>query len=170
MTSLEDDLESLSQLMEQEIAIYGLLVEALKREAECLREGERANDSLLEVVRTIEQHTANLRQVDGRAQAAVGNLLEILGEKEKEKTLSHLVTLLPPAHRRKLKSYQKTLLRLQDWIKENNEKNKTFIEEHLIFLQHLTSFLIHPVPDLPCYPGMGRSSSTVPSYALNREV
>jgi hypothetical protein len=168
MVSLESELGSLSQLMEQEIAVYRQLVESMLTESECLKKG--ANDSLVEVIRTIEHHTASLRQLDGRIQSSLGVLFETLGQKDHEKTLSRLLTVLPPVHREKLKSDQKTLVHLQQWVRKTNEKNKTFIQENLKFLQHLISFLIHPVPDSPGYPGAGRSSLSVPSYALNREV
>jgi flagellar biosynthesis/type III secretory pathway chaperone len=168
MVSLESELGRLSQLMEQEIAVYRQLVEATATESECLKKG--ANDSLVEVIRTIEHHTAKLRQLDERIQSSMGVLFETLGENGKEKTLSRLLTLLPPVRREKLKPYQKTLVFLQQRVRKTNEKNKTFIQENLKFLQHLISFLIHPVQDSSCYPGAGRSSLSVPSYALNREV
>ena len=168
MPSLEDELANLSQLLHQEITIYGLLIDALNRQTECLRKG--AIDSMVEVIRRIEHYTTEVRQLNGRIQTVTGDLFEMLGDQGKEMSLSHLISLLPPVHRGKLKSYQKTLLHLQEGVKITNEKNKTFIEEHLIFLRHLTSFLIHPVPDPPCYPRAGHASLTVPSYALNREV
>jgi hypothetical protein len=168
MAYLEDEVNALSQLMDEEISIYHLLIEDLKRESECLRGG--AIDSLVEVVKAIEQHTDALRRLHPSIQSSIERAFEALEKDEKEKTLSRLVSILPPVYQGKVKSNQKILLQLHERVKRTNQKNRTFIEEHLILLRHLTSFLINPVPDPPCYPQTGRRPPTVAAYALNREV
>jgi len=168
MAPLEDEVNALSELMEKEVSIYHLLIDELKRESECLRRGEI--ESLVKVVKTIEHHTEALHRLKTSIQSSIGRVLEVLEKDGQERTLSHLLSLLPPGQRGKVKLCLKTLLQLEEWVKKTNQKNKTFIEEHLIHLRHLTSFLIHPVPDPPCYPKTGRCSPAVAPYALDREV
>jgi hypothetical protein len=169
MAPLEDEVNTLTQLMDQEIASYHLIIDELKEEAECLRTG--AIDSLVKVVKRIEQYTETLRRLQKLIQASIGRIFEVLGKDLLERTLSHLAANLPPVHRMKMKFYQHTLTQLQDRVRPMNEKNKAFIREHLAFLGDLTSWLIHPVTETPCYPNRVHASPVVPlSYAFNREV
>lgn len=169
MAPLEDEVNTLSQLMDQEIASYHLIIDELKEEAECLRTG--ATDSLVKVVERIEDHTETLRRLQTLIQASIGRTFEFLGKDVQERTLSHLAANLPPVYRTKIKSYQHRLTQLQEWVSKMNDGNKTFIREHLNFLADLTSWLIHPVIETPRYAKTGHPSPVVPlSYAFNREV
>ena len=168
MLSLEDEVKTVSQLMEQEITVYRLLIQELKKEAECLRTG--AIDSLVKVVETIGHHTETLHQLQTLMEASIGRVFGIMEKGVEKKTLSHLVANLPPVHRAKMKSHQHALTQLQEWVSQMNEKNRVFIREHLTFLADLTSWLIHPVVETPCYPKTGHPSLAVPPYAFNREV
>ena len=70
-----------------------------------------------------------------------------------------------------MKSYQQTLVQLQERVRQMNEKNKAFIREHLAFLGDLTSWLINPVTETPCYPKAVHPSPVVPPFfTFNREV
>ena len=169
MASLEDEVRTLFQLMDQQIASYHLIIDELKEEAECLRTG--AIDSLVKVVKRIEHYTETLRRLQTPIQVSIGRVFEVLERDAEDKTLSHLAANLPPVHRTKMKFYQHTLTQLQERVRPMNEKNKAFIREHLTFLGDLTSWLIHPVTETPCYPKTVHASPVVPlSYAFNREV
>ncbi len=169
MPSLEDEVNTLSQWMEQQISTYHLLIEELKKEADCLKTG--AIDPLLKVVHAIELHTEVLRRHQMPVQASIERVFKALNEETKEKTLSSLLPHLPPVQRAKLKSYQNTLRQLQEWVGQMNEKNKAFIGEHLTFLADVMALLINPVAEIPCYPKTGHPGSRVPlPYAFNREV
>jgi len=168
MPFTEDEVNSLCQQMEQEIDTYRLLIHDLEEEADCLKRG--AIDTLIRVVVRIEQRTATLQQTGASVQTSVEKLLDKVTQ-EGDRTFERLLTMLPPSYRGRLKSNQKTLVQLQEWVRQTNGKNKLFIQDHLTFLSDLVSSMIHPPTDPPCYQKPGRSSSSVhPSYALSREV
>ncbi len=168
MPSLEDEVRTLFEIMDQEVKTYRLIADALNKEAECLREGQI--DPLLSVVKTIESYTTTLCRLQTSMGVSIGRVFEVMEKDVGDKTLSRLMADLPPVHRTKMKFYQHTLTQLQERVRLMNEKNKAFIREHLAFLGDLTSWLIHPVTETPCYPKTGHPSLAVPPYAFNREV
>jgi hypothetical protein len=169
MPSLEDEVRTLFEIMDLEVETYRLIADALNKEAECLRGGQI--DSLLKVVKTIESYTTTLCRLQASMGDSMGRVFEVLEKDAGEKTLSRLMLHLPPVHRTKVKSYQHTLTQLQERVRQTNENNKAFIREHLAFLGDLTSWLINPVTETPCYPKAVHPSPVVaPSYALNKEV
>ena len=169
MSSLENEIGTLSELMDQEVETYRLVADALNMEADCLRGGQI--DSLLKVVKTIEGHATTLCRLQASAGDAIGRVLDVLEKDAGEKTLSRLMAHLPPVHRTKVKSYQHDLMQLRERVRQTNENNKAFAREHLAFLGDLTSWLINPVTETPCYPKAVHPSPVVaPSYAFNKEV
>jgi hypothetical protein len=169
MAPLEDEVKTLSQWMEQEIATYHLLIEELKKEADCLRTG--AIDPLLKVVKVIERYTEALHRLQTSIQISIGRVFAALELDPKETTLPCLLAHLPPVPRAKMRSYQQRLRQLQEWVRQINDKNKAFIREHLTVLAEVTALLINPEVETPCYPRTGHSCSPAPApYALSREV
>jgi flagellar biosynthesis/type III secretory pathway chaperone len=169
MSSLENEIRTLSQLMDQEVEGYHLIIDALNKEAECLKKGEV--DFLLKVVKTIEDDTTILHRLQPPIEASLQRVFDALGKDVEKRSLSRLVNDLPPEHRARMRSYQHTLADLQERVRQMNEKNKTFIREHVTFLSTLTSLMIRPLVENPCYPKTGRGCPAVSlPYTLNREV
>jgi hypothetical protein len=170
MTNLEVDLNSLCQLMEEEISAHHLLIGEMKKESECLRKG--STDSLAEVVKKIEQHREVILALQNRIQKSIRNVLDFHGKREEmENNLTSLLTVLPPPYHEKVKSYQRTLRQLRAWVQKINDQNKVFIEECLTYLRDLISWLIHPALESPGYIQTGQEKTTVHfPRALDREV
>jgi len=169
MSTLENEIRMLSELMDQEVRGYRLIIEALDQEAECLKNGDI--DSLLEVVKGIESHTTALRRLQAPIEASLHAAFEALGVDAEKQTFSRLTDDLPPEHRLKMKSFHRTLNELRERVRLTNERNKRFIREHVAFLSDLSSLMIRPVVEGPCYPNKGKPRTTVSlPYALNREV
>ncbi|OGP63768.1 MAG: hypothetical protein A2170_10295 [Deltaproteobacteria bacterium RBG_13_53_10] len=166
---MEDEVRALSQLMDQEVERYRLIADELDKEADCLKKGQI--DLLLGVIKKIEGHTEFVHRLQSPIETSIERIFEALGKDGEDKTLSRLAAHLPPVHRTKVKSYQQTLVLFQERVRQMNEKNRTFIQEHLAFLGDLTSWLINPVTETPCYPKAVHPSPVVtPSYAFNKEV
>jgi len=169
MSSLENEIGTLSELMNQEVEQYHRILNALDKEAECLKHGDV--DSLLDAVKTIEVHTTALHRLQEPIEASLRGVFEDLGRDAENLTLSRLVEHLPPETRARMQVYHHTLTELQGRVRRVNEKNKMFIREHVAFLSDLTSMIVRPAAEVPCYPKSGkpRPASSLP-YALNREV
>ena len=86
MSTLEDEIRALSELMDQEVEGYHLIIEALDKEAECLKHGDV--DSLLTVVKTIEVHTTALHRLQPPIEASLQRVFEALGKDVEKRTLS----------------------------------------------------------------------------------
>ncbi len=157
----------LYQLFEQEASDYHRLIKEMKIESKCLREGD--TDSLMKSVRSIEERIKTIRIIEEEIQRTGETILNGLGKGEKDRTLSCLSSLLPPAHQSRLSSYQKTLLQLKAWARQINDQNTTFIREYMVFLSELISPLVGRWSESTGYPGH-KSPSASSSYALNREV
>jgi iron-sulfur cluster repair protein YtfE (RIC family) len=128
-------------------------------------------DSLLTVVKTIEVHTTALHRLQPPIEASLQRVFEVLGKDGEKRTLSRLVDHLPSEHRARMRSFQHTLAGLQERVRQVNERNKTYIREHVTFLSNLTSLMIRPVVENPCYPKTGQSGPAVSlPYTLSREV
>jgi chromosome segregation ATPase len=170
MSSLKVDLNSLCQLVEEEISAHHLLIEEMKREWECLRKGSA--DSLTEVVKKIEQHRETILSLQDRIQESIHKILDFHGKGgEIENNLTSLLMVLPPPYHEKVKSYQSTLRQLKGWVQKINDQNKLFIEEFLTYLRDVISWLVHPALESPGYIQTGREKTTVPfPRALDREV
>jgi hypothetical protein len=170
MSSPEVDLNSICQLMEEEISAHQLLIGAMKKESECLRKGSA--DSLTEVVKKIERHRETILSLQDRIQESIRRVLDFHGKRgEMGNSLTSLLAVLPPPYREKVKSYQRTLRQLKGWVQKINDQNKLFTEECLTYLRDLISWLIHPGLESPGYIQTGREKTTVYfPRALDREV
>jgi hypothetical protein len=170
MSNPEVDLNSLCQLMEEEISAYHRLIEVMKREWECLRKGSAG--SLTEVVKEIEQQRETVLSLQDRIQESIHKVLDFHGKREEMgNNLTSLLTVLPPPYHEKVKSYQRNLGQLKGWVQKINDQNRLFIEEFLTYLHDVISWLIHPGLESPGYIQTGREKTTVPlPRALDREV
>jgi hypothetical protein len=164
MTSPENELGRLYGLLDQEVAAYRLIIEELKNQAECLREGD--TDRLLEVVCTMGQQTDVAQEV----QKAVGTLIGTSPPRGNGggEALDRLAARVSPADRKRVISYGRTLKDLRARISRMNERNKIFVREHLDFFSELTSSLV--APGTVSYPNVRRPTGPVASFAFNREV
>jgi hypothetical protein len=155
--------------MDQEVEQVHRILNALDKEAECLRRGDV--DSLLEAVKAIEVHTTALHRLQEPVETSLRGVFEALGRDAEQLTLSQLVEHLPPETRTRMQVYHHMLAELQGRVHRVNEKNKRFIREHVAFFSDLTSAVVTPMAEVPCYPRTGkpRPVSSLP-YALNREV
>jgi hypothetical protein len=127
MSFTDDELNALCQGMEQEIDAYRRLAGDLKEEADSLRLG--AIDALIKVVQRIEEHTASLQEIRASLQTTVEMLLDKMSKKE-DRSLEGLLAALPPSYRGKLRSHQKTLGQFREWVRQLNEKNKLYVQDH----------------------------------------
>jgi hypothetical protein len=169
MSDLEKDLTGLYQLLEQEILSYQQLIEVLKKESECLR--MNSTDTLMKIVKEIEYHTEMILNLEDTIKKWIGKILSHFGKEEAEQTFSALLSVLPPSYHGQINSYQRTLSRLKGWINQINQKNKSFIQDYLIFLTDLISSLVHPVAEPPAYLRTGHQPSLAHhSVVLYREV
>lgn len=169
MEDLKDQLNLLYQLMDQEISHYHLLIQTMKKESECLRQG--ATEPLIRILRSINHHTETIHGLRETIQETLGNILNTSGRGETEKTLSSLCAFLPSSDRKRIKLYQGTLTKLQAWAAQVNDLNKAIVQEALAHLRGLISLLIGPAEEPPGYIQNGRRGQTAPlPYSLNREV
>jgi hypothetical protein len=172
MRDLENDLNGIFQLLEQEISRYKQLIEVLKKESKYLRED--STDSLIKTVKEIEYHTEMILSLEDTIRKSIGTILSSLGKEEVEQTFSSLLSVLPLNYHKQIHSYQRTLCRLKEWVKQINDRNKVFIREYLTFWVDLVSTLINPVVESQNYLyhgsiGSRKSLSALP-LTLNREV
>jgi hypothetical protein len=162
-------LKDLYSLMEEEILQVHLLGEELKKQSECLRRG--ATEPLIESLQSLEILTSAIRKIHESIPRTVEKLSNLLAPHEEKRSLSLLLTLLPPGDSQRIESYQKTLERLRKWSERINERNKTFIQESLSYWKELISLLTMPLVDSPIYVQKGIKSSPAPRpYSLNRKV
>jgi hypothetical protein len=123
------------------------------------------------VVKGIESHTTALHRLQAPIEASLHAAFEALGVDAEKQTFSRFTDDLPAEHRVKMKSFHRTLNELRERVRLTNERNKRFIREHVAFLSDLSSLMIRPVVEGPCYPNKGKPRTTVSlPYALNREV
>ena len=73
MKELRDHLNLLYQLMDQEISHYSLLIQEMKKESECLRQG--STESLIHIVHSIEHHTETIHGLRETIQETIGKIL-----------------------------------------------------------------------------------------------
>ncbi len=161
------EMELLYQLFEREVSSYQQLIREIKIESKYLREGK--TEALMQSVRSIEGQIKILHLLEQEIQKTAETILQGLGKGERERTLSHLLLLLPPVHQSRLSSYQQTVLRLKEWVRQINDQNMTFIKEYMSVLNELISPLIGRISESAGYPGHKRSPTFL-SYALNREI
>ncbi len=166
---LRDHLNLLYQLMDQEISNYSSLIQEMKKESECLRQGSA--DSLIHIVHSIEHHTETIHGLRETIQETIGEILRTEGRGQAEKTLSSLCGFVPPSDRKRIRLYQSTLTKLRAWAGQVNDLNKAFVNDILAHLRDLITLLIHPGGESPGYIQNGKKGQTAPlPYALNREV
>jgi hypothetical protein len=164
MTSLENELARLYELLDQEVTTYGLIIKELKKQAECLREGD--TDRLLEVVHEMGQQTDAAQGLQKAVETLIAKTLP--GGNGGVESLDRLAARVSPAHRKRMISYGRTLKDLRARMAGMNERNKIFVCERLNFFSELTSSLV--APGMVSYPNARRSTGPVPSFAFNREV
>jgi len=165
----EEHLDSLYQLLEDEIFHLHLLAGEVKKESEYLKKGSL--ESLMEPLYSLEVHTAALRKIQESIQKAIGRILELRQRPENEKTLSGLITALPSQESRKIRGYQSTLTKLKTWISRMNGQNQSFLKESLAYGQDLLSLLTGSFVESPLYVQNGQKKSSVPlPHSLNRKV
>ncbi len=167
--SAEGLLKDLFSAMGEEILQYHLLGEELKKQSESLRQGSA--EALLESLQSLEIITAAIRKIHESIPQTVERMIAALVPLEEKKSLSHLLTLLPPGDSQRVESYQKTLERLKKWSDRINERNKAYIQESLSYWKELVSLLTLPLADSAVYVQKGIKSSPAPRpYSLNRKV
>lgn len=167
MKDWKKEMDLLYHLLDQEVSNYHQLIKEIKTEAKCLRAGE--TELLIRSVKAIDDRIKTIRLIEEEIQRTAQAILSGLGKGEKERTLSCLSALLPPAHQSRLSSYQKTVLQLKAWAKQVNDQNTSFIREYMSFLSELISPLTGRWNEPSGYPGL-QPRTVPPSYALNREV
>ena len=169
MNESRDHLNLLYHLMDQEISSYSSLIQEMKRESECLRQG--STESLIHIVHSIEHHTETIHGLRKTIQEAIGEILTTEGRGQAEKTLASLSIMLPAADRKRITLYQSTLTKLRAWASQVNDLNKAFISDILAHVRDLIVLLTHPGGESPGYIQNGKRGQTAPlPYALNREV
>lgn len=169
MEELKSVINELYQLMEQEISIYHKLVKEIEVESQSLREG--STDSLMTVVKGIEDHVEMIYRIEEAIQKIIGKILNAAKRGEMDKILTNLIAVLPPDDGRRIKLYQKTLVQLKERVRRLNDRNTSFTREYLAVLTELISNLIHPVNESPVYLRPDNKKPFFrPSYGLNREV
>jgi hypothetical protein len=169
MQRLRDHLNVLYQLMDQEISLYSLLIQEMKKESECLRQG--STESLIHIVHSIEHHTETIHGLRKAIQETIGEILTSEGRGQAEKTLSSLSIILPSADRKRITLYQSTLTKLRAWASQVNDLNKAFVNDILAHVRDLIVLLTHPGGESSGYIQNGKRGQTAPlPYALNREV
>ncbi len=161
-------IEKLCTAMEEEIFLYHLLGEELKKESESLRKG--STDSLIDSLRSLEVHIGEIRKTREVVQRTLEKILVAEGRAGDE-GLSALVTILAPPDYQRLKDCHWTLERLKKGIAQMNHRNKMFVQESLNCWKSLFSLLTDPLKDAPVYiqNGKTQASARVP-LSLNREV
>jgi len=161
-------IDKMCQAMEEEIFLYHLLAEELKKESEFLRKG--STDSLMESLRSLEVHTGEIRKTRETVQRTLEKILISEGIAENE-GLSALVTILAPPDYQRVKDYHWTLERIKKGIAQINSRNKTFVEESLNCWRSLFSLITDPLAEGPVYirNGKTRASAHLP-VSLNRKV
>ncbi len=164
MTCPEQELGALYGLLDQQVEAYRLIIEELKKQAECLRQGD--TERLLEVIRSMGQQADTAH----RLRRAVETLIEknLAGGKDSDKSLNGFAARVSPADRNRVLWYGRTLEDLRARMSRLNERNKMFVREHLSFFSDLTRALI--APGAVSYPRTRRSTGPVPAFAFNREV
>lgn len=169
MNNLQNHLQSLYQGMEKAIFHYQGLIEEMKKESEYLKQG--SHESLIKSANSIEIHTTEIQKVNALTGRAIEEILSFLGREDVEKSISGLMSVLPPEDYRKLKAYQRMLGSLKERVKQINEWNKSFIQESLNYWKDLVSSLIFPLDDSPVYiPNGHKKPLTNQPYALNWKV
>jgi hypothetical protein len=169
MKALRDHLNLLYQLMDQEISNYSLLIQEMKKESECLRQG--STESLIHIVHSIERHTETIRDLREAIQETIGEVLRTEGRGQAEKTLSSLCVFLPSSDRKRIRLYQGTLTKFRTWASQVNDLNKVFVNDILSHLRDLITLLIQPGGESPGYIQNGKRGQAAPlPYSLNREV
>ncbi len=164
----EEQLQSLYQMMEEEISAHRALLDEVKREADCLRKG--STETLMHVVHCIDEQRAFILRKKQEIGRAVETLHLAFGKDLAEKDLSALIPMLPVPAQQRVKGYEKNLARVKEWIRRNNDRNKAFIQEALSCWQNLFSILVQPLAEAPEYARNGQKKRVPEPYALNRKV
>ncbi len=167
MMDWRKEMDLLYHLLEQEVSNYHQLISEIKREAQCLREGE--TEPLMRSVRAIDERIQTIRIIEEQAQKIAEAVLQGLGKAERGRTLSYLSSFLPPAHQSRLSSYLKTLTQLKAWARQINDQNTSFIRDYMNFLSNLISPLTGRWNESMGYP-KHKPLTTPASYALSQEV
>lgn len=167
MKDWKKEMNLLYHLLEQDVSNYHQLIKEIKAEAKCLRAGD--TESLIRSVKAINDRIKTIQIIEEEIERTAEMVLNGLGKGEKDRALTSLSFLLPPAHQNRLASYQKTLLQLRGWARQINDQNTAFIREYMGFLSELISPLAGRWHESMGYPGQKRPLAS-PSYALNQEV
>ncbi len=167
MKDWKKEMDLLYHLLEQEVAGYHQLIKEVKVEAKCLRGGD--TESLIRSVKAIEDRIQTIRMIEEEVERIAETILNGLGKGEKDRALSCLQSLLPPAYQSRISSYQRTLSQLKAWTRQINDQNTAFIRESMGFLSELIPTLVGHRNGPMGYPGTKRPFTSSP-YALNQEV
>ncbi len=159
--------DTLYHLLDQEVSNYRQLIDEVKEEARCLRSGD--TDSLILSVRAIEDRIEKIRMNEEEVRRKVQALLQEIGKGEGDPPLSSLLSFLPPAHRSRLSSYQRTLDHLKTWVKQINDQNTQYIRDCLDILSSLLRPLLGGEEPPTLYPKY-RSLRVTSPCALSQEV
>ncbi len=162
-------IQSLANLLEEEILHYEKLVTALKKEAECLKQG--SPEDLLQAVKTVSEHAEVIHRIHEDVRKKINEMRHSAGNGRLETTLQDLTGLLPPRESRMLQKYQRTLEKLKNWVAQINSRNKAFIQESLAHWRNLF-LLVNPAKTAsPVYAAPGRQkSSRQQPISLDRKV
>jgi hypothetical protein len=169
MKEPNEHLKALYQSLEKMIARYHLLIEEMKKESEYLKQGSQ--EALMQVVYSIGIQTSAIQRDNDIIGQMIEKILKSSGQEGKENTLSSMLAVLPSREQGKIKSYQKTLVQLKEWIAQRNSHHKWFIQESLQYCRDLFSLLTEPVVESPVYvqSGLKKAAAQLP-YSLNRKV
>ncbi len=168
MTALADQLDTLYRILEEEIAAYTSLQEAVERESDCLRQG--SPEALMRVIHEIEEEGATLRAARERTGQIIAEISLALGSGVPGHDLSALASALPGPAQQKIRDHRRELARIQVRIQARNERNKAFAEEWQVCCRELFSILLHPLAGTPAYNRNGWTKSVQVPCALNRRV
>jgi len=166
---IEKRVDLLYELMERQIEAYRHLLEEVKKVSTYLK--PVSPESLIQSLEKIREETDTLRDLGKRTEGLIGQILQDLGRRNGELSLSSLLAVLPPVHHRRIRLYQKTLTRLKRWVTQVNERNRAFVVESLDLVRGFLSLLLDPLKGSPVYSKNGQTRSVaLSSCSLDRRV
>ncbi len=166
---MEKPLLLLYPLLEEEISHYQSLIAEIEKESQYLQQG--FTEGLIRSVRSLEQQTTAIHRVNGAIRKTITAILATLGKEDRGENLLDLMEVLPFPEGRKIRSYQRTLEKLKEWVSLLNNQNKNFIQEALAYGRNLFALLTQPGEESSIYlPSGQRGTATFPPQSLNRRV
>jgi hypothetical protein len=166
---MESQVEIILRKLEEEISHYENLVRELRREADILREG--SPEDLANSVKIVTSLGDKIQQIHQSVDKGIEEILKSAGLEKKEKTLTYLISFLPPGDSQKLRKYQGILDKLREWVMQINTRNKAFIQNSLTYWRDIFSLVNPSTAEAPVYVqnGKKRPSAQQP-LALDRKV